>query len=460
VKTRAIEHKTLDWIRRQGLIEDGDTVLAALSGGADSVCLVRVLMALRAQLDIRIVAAHYNHRLRGEASERDAGFVRQFCEKFDIPLVVGSGDVAEAARTSERGIEETAREMRYAFLEDAARESGASKIATGHHADDNAETVLLHLIRGAGLRGLAGIPPCRGRIIRPILALERREIEDYLAALGQDFVEDATNRDTALRRNAMRHQVMPILREMNPGLAGTVSRQSGVLRQDGRCLDAVAKEVFAKIGQRDVEDAATYSIDITELGALDPSIASRVVVLAVQAAGGEADAVHVRQVLKIAGGCAPSAETAVRGGVMVRRVYDKLVFGARARETVSFQAAVLPENGTILIPEAGLRITVGAENLRTLATISDFCFKSIAICGRITARLRRTGDELRLAGRSGTKTVKKLMIEAKVPAEERGGRLIFADEAGVIAVSGIGIAERVAPQAGDETVTIVVEELI
>jgi len=363
------------------------------------------------------MAAHYNHRLRGEESERDEQFVRQFCKVFDLPLTVGSGDVAGEARRSGRGLEETAREMRYAFLEATASEAGADKIATGHNADDNVETILLNLVRGAGLRGLSGIPSSRGAIVRPILALERREIEAYLAELGQDFVEDATNSDTAIRRNALRHQVLPILREQNANLAGTVLRQSELLRRDSRCLDEMAEEAFDRLWKG-------TSLLVAELAALDPAIASRVVALAVQAVGGEADAVHVRQVLDIAASQDPSAETTVRGGVTVRRAYDELIFGPFCKKPETFHA---------------------------------FHFKSAAVCGRITVRPRQTGDKIRLAGRGGTKTVKKLMVEEKVPVRERETLPILADEAGVIAVCGIGIDERVAPGPGDETITVVVE---
>jgi len=241
-------------------------------------------------------------------------------------------------------------------------------------------------------------------------------------------------------------------------------------------LDALAAEAFEGLGRRGgvippahLKSPATmeeragkprpYEMRITELLALDPAIASRVVVLAVQAVGGAADAAHVRQVLEIAAGDDPSAETTVRGGVRVRRVYDTLVFERTHAETPTFQAVVLPERGTISLPDAGLRITVGADFSERAQTISTFCFKSAAICGRITVRPRQTGDTLRPPGRGGTKSVKKWMIDAKIPARERETCPVFADEAGVIAVCGLGIDARVAPTAGDKTVTIVLEDM-
>jgi len=455
---RDIEARVLDWTVRQGLIAPGETVLVALSGGADSVCLLRVLLALRARLSIVVRAAHYDHRLRGADSAQDVVFVQALCRALDVPLILGVGDVAEAATASGRGVEETARTMRYDFLEDAACKVHADKIATAHHADDQVETVLLHMLRGAGLRGLSGIPPCRGRVVRPLLTAERREIMGYLAELGQNFVEDATNRDTKYRRNALRHQVVPLLRAQNPNLSQTVLRQSELLRQDAAYLDRLAEAAFLRLWERDDMGIVRYRLSVCGLLDLDPAISSRVVSLAVRASGGAADWVHVQRVLDIAAGSDPSAMGQMRGGVVVRRVYDRLVFESDLDEAFSFLPVVLPEEGMVRVSETGMVIAVRIGNVKILQTKQKFCFQRSRICGKITVRPRQAGDVIRLAGRNGTKTVKKCMIEEKIPARERGGWPIFADESGVIAVYGVGVAERVRPVPGEEMLIITVEE--
>ena len=447
-----LESRVLEWSRRQKMLARGERVLVALSGGADSVCLLRALLALGDVLGISVAAGHYNHQLRGADSLRDETFVRGLCEKLHVPLTVSSGDVAGEAKRSGRSVEDMARSMRYAFLEEAARAAGADRIATGHHADDNTETVLLHLTRGAGLRGLGGIPPKRGGIIRPLLSVERHEIMDYLTDLDQDFVEDATNADTLFRRNAIRHEVVPLLKEQNPNLAQTILRQSELLRRDAAYLDTLAKRAFKHLRS----DEGGLCLSVEELGHYDPAMASRIAALAIQAAGGEAEAVHIEQVLDIAESKDPSAQTMVPG-LLVRREYDRLIF-APPFEKVTFAPVELPQEGRVLLPEIGLCVTVTAGLLEDQQKDGIYLFQRAAICGKITLRPRKAGDTLRLWGRSGTKSVKKWMIEWGIPAHRREAWPVFADEDGVIAVFDHGIAARAAPTDLEDVITIVVEE--
>ena len=183
---------------------EGGSVLCALSGGADSMALLTVLERLAKERGFTLYAAHFNHQLRGEESQRDEDFVTDWCQKRGIQLEVGRGDVAKQAEEEGKGVEETARAMRYGFLTEAARTLEADKIATAHNADDNAETLLLHLVRGTGLDGLTGIPPVRGILIRPLLATPRQQIEAWLTQEGIPHVEDSSNQTDAYARNRLR----------------------------------------------------------------------------------------------------------------------------------------------------------------------------------------------------------------------------------------------------------------
>lgn len=224
---------------RFGLIPPGSGVLCALSGGADSMYLLCRLLEGREKYGWTVQAAHLNHGLRPTA-RRDEDFVRDWCGKRDVPLTVGHAAAGELARREGLSIEEAGRVLRYAFLEETARREGLGLIATGHHAGDNAETVLMNLIRGCGLNGLTGIPERRGNIVRPMLEASRPEIEGYLTAHNIPHVEDETNADPAYTRNKVRHQLLPLLEELNPRAAAHIAAAARRLGEDEALLAAQA----------------------------------------------------------------------------------------------------------------------------------------------------------------------------------------------------------------------------
>ena len=223
------------------MISSGQKVVAAVSGGCDSVCMLHILSKLAGTIGFSLEAAHFNHKLRQEESERDEQFTKNLCEKLEIPLHVGAGDVSGYAARSAVGIEEAARILRYEFLEKISEETGADRIATAHNADDNAETVLFNLTRGSGIKGLCGIPPVRGKIIRPVMFLTRTRIEQYMEENGLDHVEDSTNADTDYTRNKLRHNVMPVLRRINPNVSGSIMDTKQLLTWDDEFISAFAQ---------------------------------------------------------------------------------------------------------------------------------------------------------------------------------------------------------------------------
>ena len=239
-----LEQQAARTIARYNMLSPGQPVLAALSGGADSVALVCVLRALGYPLR----AYHLNHCLRGAESERDADFVRALCARLDIPLTLEREDAAAYAAGRHESIETAARALRYARLNRCAAQYGIARIATAHTADDNLETMLFHLARGTGTRGFAGIPPVRGAVIRPLWTATRAEIEQYLAESGQDFVVDSSNLSADYTRNRIRQRVVPVLRDINPNCAGAASRLAARLREDDETLCLLAEQA---LGQAD-----------------------------------------------------------------------------------------------------------------------------------------------------------------------------------------------------------------
>ena len=257
-------------IRRYDMLPEGSRVLCAVSGGADSMCLLHWLKERREEYGFSLLAAHYEHGLRGDESLRDAAFTREQCEMLGIRIVVGKGDVAAFAESQKLGIEDAARTLRYRFLEETADRLACDRIATAHNLNDNAETVLMNLCRGAGTRGLAGIPPVRGRIVRPLLWTSREEIETYLDVHRIPHIEDSSNRSDDYTRNRIRHQIIPLLMEENPSFLSAIGRTAELLREDDACLCREAEAVLR-------EHRKGNSIPSKALLRLEPAVAARVV---------------------------------------------------------------------------------------------------------------------------------------------------------------------------------------
>lgn len=416
-----------DLLPRQGLI------LCAVSGGADSVYLLLRL----AEMGYRVAAAHYNHGLRGAEADRDEAFVRGLCRRMGVSAVTGRGDVAALAVRERLGVEEAARKARYAFLERTADELGAAVIATAHTADDNAETVLLHLARGTGLRGLGGIPPRRGRIVRPMLDVTRAEVERYLRERGAAWVEDSTNADDDYARNRLRHGAVPALESVNPAFPAAVSRMAALVREDEAFLSGLA-EAFLR------EHGDDKSVDAAALAAQPWPVASRAVRIM---AGRELSEGHVRAVLALAGKNGAAADVP---GLRAARAGDRLVFGVPP-ESPALPDRPLAVPGRTDMPEADMsavteKLTAWPQVVHKSYNI--FFFQCENICGSITVTGRRPGDRFRPAGRGCTKTLKQLFSESDVPAWERDRVPVLRDEKGILAVYGVGAAERVCARPG------------
>lgn len=318
-------------------------VLAAVSGGLDSMCLLHLLMTWGRPRGICVTAAHFNHRIRGAESDRDEAFVRDWCAIHDVPLIAGQGDVRGVADEKGLSLEEAAREMRYGFLEDARCQAGCFAILTAHHADDNAETVLLNLVRGTGLRGLCGIPAHRGRIHRPFSGVSRAELAAYAEENGIPYVEDSTNALDDAARNVLRHRVLPVLKELNPRAVENMARAASLLTADEAALESA---VEALLTHAEICPGVSARLSAAVLDAAPAAVRSRAVLAALAVVAGhrkDLNAAHTAAILQLERGqlSLPCGVTALREGDDLRLLHRAAAPEACAiapGETVCFGA--------------------------------------------------------------------------------------------------------------------------
>ena len=404
------------------LISKGDTIVCAVSGGADSIALLWALYLLKEEWDLTLSAAHFNHHLRGAESDRDEQFVRDFCDRFEIPLYAGGGTVTPSGK----GLEAAARDARYAFLR-----SLPGKIATAHTADDNAETVLLHLVRGTGLKGLGAIAPQSGNVIRPMLSCTRQQVEAFLEEYHISHITDSSNEGDAYLRNRLRHHVMPLLKQENPRLAENLSAMALRLREDEQVLSELAKQ-----------DA-----DIPALRSMPRPQRKRVLERFLKENGvREPEAEHLALAEALVFSEKPSARADFPGGVAVGRRYDRLVV-LEKQETLAKRQ--LPCPGKIILEDLGLTVSCEpAKNIENGPAVF-----TVEPNGDMYIRARMSGDAMRRSG--GTKSLKKLLIDRKIPAFQRDQIPVLADEKGVLGVYGIGVnLDRAATQLPAVTIRV------
>lgn len=459
--------KVLEYQRQLGLIEDGDRIVAGFSGGADSVCLLLALEAIKEQYDISYCAVHVEHGIRGEESLRDAEFARTFCQTRGVTFYLYHVDAPAKAANEGISLEEAARVLRYQCFEQARAAYNGNKVAVAHQVDDNAETMLFHLVRGTGIRGLAGILPKRAQIIRPLLCLTRAEVEDYLAEVGADYCTDSTNTDVAYSRNRIRNCIMPELQAINPR---AVEHMASLSAQVEEIYDYVSRTAWetgkaALSGLESTTDAEAK----TELRLKKKHVADMEPVLQKEflhqvlgmAAGSRKDigAVHVeglRQMFfaKTSKQCSlPYGLMAVADyeDVVIKKQPDRSQMGSDAPREQNPEQELSP-HGRIELPDG---MVVSTKMIDFDGDCKKIPEKSYTkwfdygkINGTVLLRNRTAGDYLIVNQQGNQKKLKEYFINEKIPQEQRDKIWLLADGSHIIWAIGYRISEayKVTPE--------------
>jgi tRNA(Ile)-lysidine synthase len=469
----SIEKKILRTVERTigayRMIQAGDTVLVGVSGGPDSTALVHILLALAPKFSFQVVIAHLNHCLRQEESAHDEAFVVSLADKLDLPVHVEKLSVRRYQKKHHLSLEEAARKMRYRFYDSIAAKFGYEKIALGHHSDDNAELILMYLLRGSGPLGLSGIPPVRDdKIIRPLIEIKRAEIMEYIAVKGLAYVVDSSNRDLRYLRNKIRNRLIPELKaEYNPKLLDTLNRLASILDAEEGWIENLIEPIFEKVAV--FEKLGRIGFDIAQLNQQPIAVRRRLIRMAVFKVKGNLRRLafaHVEAVVKLAQNGPDSGALDLPDRVRISRQNDVLIVSKEAQNLRHLASTPhlsstpdyeyrLTKPGEIFIKEAALKIRFSEipqehpsdwrpSGQRTRAAYFDLD----KIHFPLVIRNFRRGDRFSPLGMSGRQKLKKFFIDHKVSRTERRKIPILLSRNEIIWVVGhrLDNAAKIGPQ--------------
>lgn len=436
-----MREKVLRYIREQGLIRAGDRVAATVSGGADSVALLRVLLDLRAELGIVLAVAHFNHGLRAEQSDADEAFVAELAREHGLDFFAGHGNVREHASSSKLSIEAAGRELRYRWFAQLAQEQRFDSVATAHTLDDQAETVLLKFLRGAGTKGLAGIYPIvfvgeqrNVRIVRPLLGVSRDEVESYLTALAQSWREDESNLDHRFLRNRVRHELLPLLeREYNPKIRRVLNDVADTSRaEEEYWRESVEREAAAR--------TSPNQFSLEGFAQLPLALQRRVLKRFAECEGIALDFGHIEKLRRCALGELTQAE--LPGDRIVVHKRTSLQWRAVGQEAASAYWYTLPVPGEIQITE--LRLTLRAEIVpeKFACALPTAELLSADLAGaELVVRNWRPGDRFWPAHSRSEDKLKRLFAEKHIAAEQRLQWPVAVHQDEIVWVRGLPVAK-------------------
>jgi len=440
-------------LQRSECLPEGSRVLVALSGGADSVALLVLLRHVAPGLRLTLEAAHLDHGLRQD-SAADAAFVERLCARFNLPLTMERADVAELARQSKGNLEEVARDVRRRFLLRVAKQRNCDRIAMGHHADDQAETFLLRLLRGSGSTGLAGMRTVNGKIVRPLLAFQRHELVAHLEQEGVPWQQDPSNSDTRFARNRIRHELIPLLESFNPQIRDQLAGSCEQFGHDEDFWSSLVAEEFDRCCQR---DGARLTLDRIAVMSRPTALASRLVRAALREIRGDLRRItanHIASILQLINDGPVQGELSLPGAWVARR-YDRVLICRNKPETPEYWEVALTQEGTCLLPN-GCTIELSMATLPCGESTECVEFSARDVTLPLVLRSPLPGDRFRPSGMKGTKKLQDLFVDLKLPREARQNTVVLVKGTELLWVVGVRRCEGWRPVAGEEVLRVAI----
>ncbi len=432
-------------IRQHGLFEKGDTVLVGVSGGADSVCLLHILNQLKEEFGIRIYGAHIHHGIRGEEADRDAEFVRKLCKKLKITYSLRKISVPEFAEQEGLSEETAGRVLRYRCFREICVAKEITKIATAHHRNDQAETVLMRMLRGAGIEGLAGIRYMRqDGVVRPLLDVTREEIEGYCAENGLEYCTDSSNTEEQYARNRIRNQLLPLLEQFNPNVVTALSNLAKNMAEDGDFLRGYAKRLYGRLGSP-LPERRPVVLEIESLKMLEPTIQVRLLQLAAEdtmGKGYKAERKHWESVLSLldkeTGSCVH-----MPNGLKVSVGYGWLSFQKPEEEEEQgwfFESVSVEVGETYQVPKGSVSFALAEPGMKLASNQWMLDYDKISDLS-LELRTRRKGDRIAVYRDGKERKLKSFLIDEKIPQKDRDSLILLCSGEQVLAVPPYRIAE-------------------
>lgn len=456
------EDKVYNYIVEHTMIQPGDRIVVGLSGGADSVSLLLLLAALCGRFGNSIsdiVAVHIHHGLRGAEADRDAQFSEELCKRLGVTFALYKTDIKEFARANKYTVEEAGRIYRYECFAKACEQYACNKIAVAHNRNDLAETVLFHIVRGSGMSGLRGILPVRDNIIRPVLCLERTEILDYLKSKNEHFCEDSTNTDVDYDRNRIRHDILPVLQELNDGALSHICSLAQEASDYYAWSEAYTQDAYAKVAYR---DGRHLGIIIDQMNRLTPLLQRNICYRAIVELAGVSKDITSRHVQALLGllDAQSGKEIALPYGITARRSYDSILLSVNTHDEtgqVTLEAREIVAPNVYEIQDMGT-LTLQVVPRNEITEISKNKYTKMLDYGKIKGKLflrtPMSGDYLAIDEAGNTKKLSRLFIDSKIDREKRSNWPIVACEDEVLWA--IGLRESYMYHIDSQTSTVLV----